>query len=384
MSDTPDSTDEMNPKPKKRNLADLLPAKTSVETSLGPLYVRHASTKDWKHFESNDTRELGRALVRQLCSRNEVKNDSEPLAEEDFKALDDADFRSLVPVIAKQNGWEKIPADAGLEVLGDVAKAERQQLLDSHKNMLADMRKSIDSSYGFLGKGALDKLQEQMAGLVDIRSGAMSSVEALRAAMRTSSRPIDELKRALGPKSMYDKEIREADSVVNLRGIEAAPTRDPPLFLPPRPENTLLGRATLESAEHSRETAQKMDALVDVVAGLNQTVVKDILPAWVKQVETGQTDAKKAFEQAAKGLKWTWFAIIISVIVTFAATLWQVSVSIEIDRENTEQQERVEAILSKQLETQQDLIMQQAREAVAMREAIAALKSLGSGVAQKK
>lgn len=82
MRDTPDFTDEPHPKSKKLNLEDLLPAKAVVKTSLGSLYVRHAYSSDRKHFEIDDNRELGKAVVRQLSSRSEDKNDNGPLTEE--------------------------------------------------------------------------------------------------------------------------------------------------------------------------------------------------------------------------------------------------------------------------------------------------------------
>lgn len=380
MSDTPDSTDEPHPKPKKLNLEDLLPAKAAVKTSLGPLYVRQAYSSDWKHFEIDDNRELGKAVVRQLSSRHEDKNDSGPLTEEDLGALVDADFHALVSMISKQSGWEEMPVGAGLGELGNAAKIAKEQKVELHKNMLAEMRKSIGSSYRFLGDGALEKLQRQMAGLADIRSSAMCGSQALLAAMQAG--PVDVLKKAaLNSINPIEKAILGG----NLRGIEVAPRRDllSPL-LPPRPEDTLLGRATLESANNSREVAQKIDALVVVVTGLNQTVIKDVLPAWVMQVETDQKGAKNAFDQAANGLWWTKWAVITSVVVTVLATWWQVSVARDIDRENTAQQMRVEAVLDKQLAAQQKLNEQQARDAAVMREAIAALKPLASVTAPKK
>lgn len=379
MSDTPDSTNEPHPKPKKLNLEGLLPAKAAVNTSLGPLHVRHAYTSDWKHFEIDDNRELGKAVVLQLSSRSEDKNDSGPLTEEDLEALVDDDFHALAPAISKQSGWEEMPACAGLEALGNAAKRAREQKVELHKNMLAEMRKSIGSSYRFLGDGALEKLQGQMAGLADIRSSAMGDSQGLLAAMRTG--PVNVLKKAaLNSTSPIEKTILGG----NLKGIEAALRRDLSPLLLSRPEDTLLGRATLESAKNSQEVAQKMDDLVVVVTGLNQTVIKDVLPAWVKQVETDQKGAKNAFDQAANGLWWTKWAVITSVVVTVLATWWQVSVAREIDRENTAQQKRVEAVLDKQLAAQQQLIEQQARDAAAMREATAALKSLGSAAALKK
>lgn len=378
MTDTPEFSEEPQPKPKKFNLCDFLPSKAAVETSLGTLYVRHAYTSDWKHFESDDTQELGKAAVRHLSSRIEDKNDSRPLADEDLEALDNSDLEALVPVISKKSDWGVMPAGAELKELGDAVKAAKEQERERHKKMLADMRKSINSSYGFLEKGPLEKLQEQMAGLGNIRS-AMPGTVAFQAAMRASSPPGDE------SLSAFEKAVRGINNIDMVRDINATPIhRFPQLPMPPRPEDTRLGRATLESAENSREVAQKMEALVDLIAGLNQTMVKDVLPAWGKQVEANQKGAKDAFDQTANGLWWTKWAVIASVVVAVLTTWWQVSVAKEIDRDNTEQQRRLELVLDKQLVAQQRLIEQQTRDAAAMREAIATLKSMPLVAAQKK
>lgn len=340
MSKAPESSEDSQHKPKERKHFELWPAKEQVETSLCPMYVRQALVSDWKHFESDDDLELGRAAVRQLSSRIEDKKDRSSLAEEDLKALNEADFKALVPMIAKKSGWGELPTGAGLKELGMAVKVGEKQQLERHKEMLVDMRKSIDLNYGFLGAGVLEKLQGQMAGLVDISSG-------------------------INPHSTGGNERR----------IEIAPTPNVSRLIPQRPEETRLGRATLESANNSREALQTMENLFQVVAGLNQTLIKDLLPAWVKKVEDDQNGAKEAFDQAATGLKWTQLAVFASVVVTVLVTWWQVSVARDIDRENTEQQKRVEIVLREQLATQQKLIEQQAQDSATMREAIAKLKS---------
>ncbi|RON46018.1 hypothetical protein [Pseudomonas frederiksbergensis] len=58
---------------------------------------------------------------------------------------------------------------AGLIELGDAVKVGKDREVQRHEKRLDEMRKSIDSSYGFLGKGALEKLQEQMFGLANMR-----------------------------------------------------------------------------------------------------------------------------------------------------------------------------------------------------------------------
>lgn len=351
MRDKSEQPSEENSKAKTLKISDLLPAKAVVETSIGRLYIRHVYTSDWKHFGSEDAHELGRSVVQHLCSRIEDKNESGPLGEMDLEELSEADFCSLVPVIAKKNGWLGLPIDAGLKELGNAVKVARLQQLELHKKTLADMRKSIDLSYGFLGADTLNKLQEQMAGLVDIRK-AVSGVDGIGGFIRESSH----------------RDI--------LRDAARAQDQNFLIHTLPRPEDTPLGRATLESAEASREVSQKMDALVDILAGLNQTMVKDVLPEWVKQVENSQKDAKDAFNQAATGLSWTKWAVITSVVVTVLVTWWQVWVARDIDLDNTEQQKRVETILERQLSAQENLVKQLERDTAALRDEILVLKSL--------
>ena len=112
-------------------------------------------------------------------------------------------------------------------------------------------------------------------------------------------------------------------------------------------------------------------------------MVKDVLPEWVKQVKSSQKDAKDSFDQAADGLKWTKWAVITSVVVTVLVTWWQIWVARDIDLENTQQQTRMEAILEKQLATQENLVKQLERDTAAMREEIAVVKSLAAAQPKK-
>ena len=127
---------------------------------------------------------------------------------------------------------------------------------------------------------------------------------------------------------------------------------DMPSFTLPSPEETPLGRATLEGAENSRETVRRMDALVEVVGGLNQMIVKDVLPAWFAGAKSDQENAEQAFKTAGKSLKWTKWAVIASVVVSVFATWWQVTVTREIDQENSVAQRTSESLLREQLAAQ--------------------------------
>lgn len=374
MNDENQSADSAEGKPKKLNLDALLPAKASTKTSIGTLYVRHPFSSDWKYFELDDAIELGRVAVQRLCNRIEDKHDSSVLLDDDLKLLTDADCRALVQVISKQSGWRELPDGSGLKELGDVIKEEKQAITELHEKMLGDLRKSINSNYSFLGKGALEKLQEQMAGIADIRK-SLAGTESLQAALRAATLPEESWRKSLTSMGAIDKAMRDLNAENAIAKIESSRAYDShKLIMPPRFEETPMGRATLESVENSRQVAEKMDALVVVVAGLNQTMVQDVLPAWFNKIEEDQKAAKGAFDQAARGLSWTKWAVIASVLVTIVATWWQVDVAKGIDRENSEQQKRTETVMREQLAAQQKLIEQQAKDAAAMREVFATLK----------
>jgi len=374
MSNQNQSADSPEEKPKKLNLDALLPAKRSITTSIGTLYARRACSGDWKDFELADSIELGRIAIQQLCNRVEDKHDRSALHDADLKLLTDADYQDLALGVATQNRWQKLPSGSGLKELGELIKAERQMISKRHKEMLGDLQKSIASSYSFLGKSALDKLQEQMAGIANIGS-SFAATDPLLASVNGVALAEEPWQKHLESIDTFDK-LMEGFNTKNAAAQSELPkVYDVPRFkMPPQVEETPMGRATLESAANSRQVAKKMDDLVVVVAGLNQTLVKDVLPAWFKKIDEDQKEAKSAFDQAAHGLRWTKWAVIASVFVTIAATWWQVDVATSIDHENSEQQKRSEDLLRQQLETQKKLIEQQAKDAAAMREVVLTLK----------
>lgn len=347
--------------PKKLSLDMLIPDKAAVNTSLGSLYVRNINLKDWKHFTTTDSLELGRIAVQKLTSRTQDKRDYSSLSDEDINALREDDYIALTPVIAQKNGWGSLPSDAGLKELGDAVKVGKEREAQSHEKRLDEMRKSIDFNYAFLGKSSLEKLQEQMSGLASIRESVLAtdSLASAMAAAAINVSPSDSwaTDALLTPNQEYDLNHKRAVESYRI-----------PHFTPP--EETVLGRATLESVENSRETSQRMTALVELVGGLNQTLVEDILPAWIQKVEGDQKHAELAFKQAGKSLTWTKWAVIVSAVVSLLATSWQIAVTHTIDKENSAAQRIAENLLREQLVAQQNLSEQQALEAQKLRQLI--------------
>jgi hypothetical protein len=402
MSKTPDPVQPS--KPKTLSLDGLWPAKLPVETSLGILYVRRANTSDWKHFENKGIGELATVAVRRLVSQVADKRDTGPLADEALDVLGDGDFASLASAIADHNGWGDMPDGPALQGLDQLIAVAKELERERHQKQLDDMRKLIDGNYSFLNKSVLEKLQGQVAGLADIRnglSGAGAIGETLRSANLTGAGAIGEALRsanltgagAIGeamrlPKLSDDKfgdihlSARAIDGAMGRIDLSNAPAslesielKVPRGYIPTRLEDTPIGRAAIESAQTTREVAKNMEALAVIVGGLNDTLVTEVLPAWFRQVEEGQRSAlegqkhaQQSFKQAATSLKWTKWAVALSVLVTVWATIWQISVARDIDHENSAQQEKMELLLREQLSTQKRLLERQEHDAGQLRE----------------
>lgn len=363
---------------------DLNPAKIPVSTSIGTLYVRRIYPRDFDLLTASDPIELGRATTKLICNLIEDRKDKSPLPDEVFEKISRDDILALLPAIAKQGRLNlTVTAGVGLKDLGSAVLAAKKDLVEQNKKMLEIMRKSIEGNYGFLKERELENLQAQMAGIGDIAS-SIPEFDPGYVAKLTA----EQFAKSAYP-SLDDPAMRVAASITATQELNDNYHEELRIhsrqWMPPPVEDTPLGRAVLESAAHSEEVASKVESLVGLVAGLNQTLVKDVLPAWFRQVETDQQAAKVSFDHAAKQLRWAIIAVFVSAVVTIIATWWQIYVTREIDHENAEQQKRVEDILREQLVQQQKLIGQQAQDAAAMRASIADLKrakKLSSGPAR--
>lgn len=364
------STPGLQPK-KLMSLDDLVPEKQEVKTSLGTVYVRHPAVRELAFLEGRE--DLGDAVLRLVVGRSADKADHTGLPDKDFAALKDADIALLVPAAIRMCGWPPMPGAVTVNELGVAARAGLEAYKQKLNSLVEGMRKKIEVDYSFLGREPLDRLKDQMSGLAALRTGVGSSF--LEGRKETDS-PSELLGRATGG-SMHDLTRTFKDGASIPPGVN---TPDPARMLSveqlriPRPEDSPIGRATLQTAQQISYLVEKMDKLADIAGGLNQTLVADVLPAWFKEVESGQEHAQTTIAQAAAGLRWAKWALVASVVATLLTAGWQVWVALEIDRENTALQERTEAVLREQLKVQQALIEQQARDADALRQALGRLE----------
>ncbi len=403
MNDTPSPAPEP---PKKKSLLDLLPAKVPVETTLGTIYVRYMNVSDWKHVANVSSDELGKTILDRLSSRNQERGKDDPLSTAELDALSEDDLKALAQAIANQSRWGNLPDGISVDALAELAKAEIERERARHKKQMDEMGKSLDAGYGFLKKDTLSKLKEQLTGISEVRNSmrfgqlpdglanSMLGTSAYEEAMHGLGQ-LDAIK-GTSASNAYDEVVRNAQKVnvafpsepqmsraMNLREIPR----------PPRPEESPIGIAALETAQHTEEIARLMAVLADATTGLNQTVVAEILPAWFAQVKSDQSQSEKSIQHAtqsltyaAQSLTWAKWAVAASVAATIIGTLWQVYVAREIDSNNTTEQKNVEIkmsarhaeaklLLEQQLEAQKNLLEQQGKEAELLRDAIRSMKS---------
>lgn len=330
LSDTPS-----DPQPKSAGvtLESLIPPKKPVQTSIGHIFIRKASQTDLSALENCSSADSGLRLIQLLSSQREDKKDRRGLTQAALVSLQESDLKALAAAICNHNDWGDVAEGASVDELGRRAMDALKIQVAKRKEMLDTMKKTISASYDFLGRSSLEDLQKQMANLSSIRHDAYGS-DSLESLAR----------------------------LPNL-GLAAKPTVDFEKYQYSTPDvtETPIGRATLESASNSRATAEKMDALTGVVAQLSETIIEKVLPAWFKNVQQGQRDAKESTEHAVRSLVWTRRAIILSAVVACAVGWWQVDVATSLDQGSTEQQLRSEALLQAQLQGQQQLILAQGK-----------------------
>lgn len=352
------------------------PKPTQVETSIGTLYIRYLSVGDLMALAKIDLNDvpdnrLGQLAIQRTTSRDPESQERQSLSDQDFGSLDENDLRALTTEISKLS--DVVPDLAGPPVasFGKAVRETVSKFAESSRERTEAMRKHISQSYAFLNDSTLGKLQDQLKDLTKLSGSAMGvgayADRVMQSAALRNSKSLAELARAV-------------------KSVEVPPIPEIPIIkrqpLIPRQEETVIGRATLESARNSREVVQKIESLAEIVAGINRTLVEEVLPSWIKQVEHDQKAAQESFKHAAKGLWWTKWAVIVSVFVTVFVTWWQVSVALQIDAGNTTQMAKSESLLREQIELQKRLLESQEKSLLELKGALD--KMMPRGAAPQK
>lgn len=349
---------------KKFDFSNFIPDKSPASTSLGTLYVRHINISDWGQLQGKDSEEIGRCAITLLTSRTEDKLDKNPLSDVDSAALTSDDVSILALAISEKCTWKEKPTT--YTELGEIVNKKKADAVKKQKEIFSKINSTIENSYGFLAKDSLQKLQEQVKGLSSIRS-LISSSEHIKSVVSNPHIYKPSMVDRFTPTQTLEETLRNASSADKYYAREVHPVIDTPLF--PKitsPEDTTIGRATLENAQNSREAVERMDRLVEVMGGLNQTIVVDVLPAWFQKVKDDQTQAEQTVIQASRSLWWTKWAVIASVIVAVLSTALQTGITFKLDGSNSATQQETMEILRAQLSSQSKLLEQQNLEAKRM------------------
>lgn len=340
-----------------------LPKPTQVETSIGSLYTRYLNVGDFialaeVNLDKLTDNRLGQLAIQRTTSKDPESQERPSLSDQDFDSLNENDLRTLTAELSRLSDVALILDGPPVTSFGKAVREAILEFSESSRKSTEAMRKHISQSYAFLNDSTLGKLQDQLKELNKFGGSSLGIGAYADRVMKSA---------AFGDKKGIAELVRASKGVKMASVPEIETIR--PLLMPPRQEETPVGKAAIESARNSREVVQKIDALAGIVAGINQTLVEEVLPSWIKQVEEDQKAAKESFEHAAKGLWWTKWAMIVSVFVAVLVTWWQISVARAIDAGNTAQMAKSEELLREQIELQKKLLDSQEKTLIELKSA---------------
>ncbi|WP_031256021.1 hypothetical protein [Curvibacter lanceolatus] len=382
------------------NLDALIPSKKPVDTSIGTLYVRIPSNKDLETLVKHAPGNIGSEAIKTLVNRIEKKRDRSEISEQDLENLTDVDKDKLATAISQANSIQPMPLAHQFSELEASIKAAHSIALEAAVQRQDELRQSIERQYSFLNDSTRHKLQEQMTGLAALRDNGYTqeirqaikdmgpNAETMFAPQQEITRFVEKARECAAGE--YQRHLEKAGeqakndalAQLDLPALEAAKLvqqisdqypghwspkevktySEAPRAYFPDPEKSKLGKAAIESAEHSRRAAEQTAALVQLVGDLNTTMVREILPAWMDKDKSDRQQQIEASEQAQKslGLAITGLYLAIgSIAVSIGMTFWQVQVSREIDNQNSVQQQKTEDLMRDQLAAQKKLLEQQ-------------------------
>jgi len=333
-------------KAKVESILALARKKRRVELSGGPLFVRRRRVSDVNALDGSDPAAVGRRAVQIMVNSTESPDDDSGLPDETLDALSEEDLQKLIAEVSVYGSWGDLGGERSFAALGSRIISKLAKEAQHSKELLDSLRTSVKTKYSFLNDDTVQRLQDQMAQLTTSRALLSQSVR-------------DSI-----------KDIGIASHLASM--VDAVPQMEftrPPIIL--TPEETALGKATLQSARNSEVVAQKVAVLAEVVGGINQTLVVDVLPAWFNQVKAAQASARKQLWVAV-------IAIVVPVLVSAAvqgyATYWQTQEQKAAAATADEYQQRLHSLLLEQLKAQRQALEEQRTASERLREEVRALR----------
>lgn len=359
---------------KKSILSIMLKDRKPVTTSQGTFYIRHLSVGDMKTFTgyfdegkdkaSHDLRALGELALKTLVCTNNDPEKTSALTEEIFSQLSNTDIELLIGGVIEVSDLTPLPDSKTLESLGSIVFDQVTSDIKNTRETAEKLKRTMNSAFGSLSQGA-------MKSLVD----SMSSLNAVRDSLKLSP--------AVGAfrKIQEDQErlfggVAHKELLAQAKILKAPNTRMPELYIP-KFEDTPIGRAAIaseDSATQLREVAGMVGDMADKLADLHTVFLTKIIPEWTSSLEENSKAMNKSFHNAEQNLKWAKWALIASVIVTIATTVWQIWIAHDYKLENDKQEADAVLIMKAQLKASQDLTEQLKADSTQLKKELLDLK----------
>lgn len=318
------------------DLSRFVQPKIKVSTEAGPLYVRHLAVGDvgrLKEQLDNKSSDLekGEIVLTTLTNDKESLEDISPLEPAIRNSLNAADLLRLCGAIAAKCNLGELDAD---EPLREVGKKLPERLDHDIKNLREtseSVTKSVNDGFsGILGEATRHKLSTTMTGLA-------------------------------GLKAWLDAGGAHTKRRVFVRQEEGVPQGEL-LGVPPEASSELTELREIKgiTTELSRE-----------IVALSETLILDVLPEWLGQVDEARANAQKTLSQAKNSVIWATITLAVSVAVALAIGWWQVDVARRLSAEAGNDQQATMSVLKEQLAAQKELLKQLRDDNEALQAAIA-------------
>lgn len=245
---------------------------------------------------------------------------------------------------------------------------------DETQKMLVHIGSASAAAADLIPRTVGDALKLDVRGMAALDAIANNGALASLTRMTSAYDFLDEATKNQLASSLSD--LAKAKEIVPR--LEPIPILHIPHF--PRPEETTLGRAALDTAEQLQSVVRLNSSMVDQITSLTQLFIGDVFPKWQqklkddqaaadesrKQVEADaikrQQEAQVSLNQANQNLKVAMWALIASVAMSLAMTGWQLWVAKSYREQDAvaqkEQQSKPDALAIKQQEVLERLSKQ--------------------------
>lgn len=359
---------------KKSIFTIMLNERKPVTTSQGTFYARHLSVGDMKTFagyfdekkdkSSQDLRALGELALKTLVSPDNDPEKKSTLPAETFSQLSNTDIELLIDGLIEASGLTPSPESKSLESLGSMVFDQVTSFIKTTSETAENIKRSMSSVFGSLS-------QDTMKSLVD----SMSSLKAARDSLK-SSPAVEAFRKIQEDNDRLFGNMAHKDLLGQTKAFDMSPHRIPDLYIP-KLEETPIGRAAIaseESATQLREVAGLVGDMAEKLAKLHTVFLTEVIPQWVDSLEDNSIAMKTTLSQTEKSLFWAKWALIASVLVTVAMTVWQICIANDYKLENDKQQAESLLVMKEQLKASQELNKQLKTDAIQLKEELAALQ----------